>query len=224
MTKRYIARMFPSTAAMYINFKRLAIGYGQWRTIRERRSVNALGAPIPWYTYPAIEYLSSFDFSECDIFEYGAGNSSLFWAGRSRYVVSVEDSEDWVGHVNNMALPNQIIIHRGTEDDYVSALSEQGKSFHIVVIDGKWRRRCTDEAMRYLEDGGMIVLDNSDRTIELDCSKVLRDHGFLQVDFSGFGPINGYCWTTSVFIKARTTLQRNFSETAPSGGLSNLVG
>ncbi len=32
---------------------------------------------IPWYTYPAIEYLLSIDLSEMDVFEYGCGNSRL---------------------------------------------------------------------------------------------------------------------------------------------------
>ena len=78
-----------------------------------------------------------------------------------------------------------------------------------------------DEAIKCLKDGGMIVLDNSDRMIEKECGRLLREQGFIQMDFSGFGPINSYCWSTSVFMKTPALLQRNFSGPAPIGGLNN---
>ena len=50
---------------------------------------------------------------------------------------------------------------------------------------------------------------------------VLREKGFIQIDFNGFGPINGYCWSTSVFMKTPCLLQRNFAGPSPIGGLNN---
>lgn len=48
--------------------------------------------------------------------------------------------------------------------------------------------------------GGMIIFDNSDwypRSIEF-----LRNNlNWIEVDFHGFGPINDYSWTTTIFIK-----------------------
>lgn len=214
-----MTRLFPSVAKMYLNFKRLAIDYGQWQSIKQGKATDAFGEPIPWYTYPAVEYLSSFTFDKCDVFEFGSGNSSLFWARRSRSIVSVEDNIEWFHHVGSLAQNNQLVIHRDLEDDYVRSLSEQDKFFHIIIIDGKWRRKCIDEAIKYLVDGGIIILDNADRSVELEASKFLRENNFLQIDFSGFGPVNGYCWTTSIFIKTSTTLQRDFKGPKPVGGL-----
>lgn len=48
------------------------------RTIDEKVCVDRDGNPLPWYTYPAIEYLSQFDYGEKTIFEFGCGYSSLF--------------------------------------------------------------------------------------------------------------------------------------------------
>lgn len=62
------------------NFYTLAFDYGQLRTIREKRCIDKLGNPIPWYTYPAIEYLKTIDFSRKLVFEYGGGSSTLWWA------------------------------------------------------------------------------------------------------------------------------------------------
>lgn len=212
-------RMFPSVSGTLYNFIRLSLEYGQWRSMRARKSVGASGEPIPWYTYPAIEYLCSFNFKECDVFEFGAGNSSLFWSARANSIISVEDTSDWFQFVTKMAQKNQIVIHRDLEADYVKSLSEQGKPFHVIVIDGKWRMRCAGEAIKYLAKGGMIILDNSDWYPE--SSRFLRENGFFQIDFSGFAPINGYCSTTSMFIQTPTDLQRNYVGPAPIGGLKH---
>lgn len=219
MILRLMSKLFPKAEQMTANFLHLAKSYGQWRSIKEQKAVDVNGEPLPWYTYPAIEYFRSFSLSECDVFEYGAGNSSTFWAQRARTVISVESDAEWFKYVNRMAKDNQVVIHRGLEEGYINSLPEQDRLFHIVVIDGQWRSRCAREAVKYLQTGGIIVLDNSDRDIEKECSKFIREQGFFQIDFSGFGPINAYCWTTSIFLNAPTTLQQNFVGPSPIGGL-----
>lgn len=206
---------------MWLNFRILAFYYGQWSSARKRMSVDNNGVEIPWYTYPAIEYLKSFDFKSCDVFEFGSGNSSLYWAKRARSVVSVEDNKEWFKIVNNRKSINQSVIYGPDEMSYVKALADENKLFEIVVIDGNWRMQCTLAAIRHLKPDGMIVLDNSDRIIEKKCSELLRKEGFIQIDFSGFGPINGYCWTTSIFMKTANFLQKNFTGPIPIGGLGN---
>lgn len=59
------------------NFRSLASGYGQWVSIRDWHAVDGAGQPVPWYTYPATEYLSHLDLSVLSVFEYGSGNSTL---------------------------------------------------------------------------------------------------------------------------------------------------
>jgi len=45
----------------------------------------------------------------------------------------------------------------------------------------------------------MLVLDNSDWYPK--SVRFIQDNlGWMQIDFHGFGPINNYTWTTSVFI------------------------
>ncbi|GAB1232709.1 hypothetical protein UT4_11750 [Ferrigenium sp. UT4] len=218
---RFIGKFSPNMVLMKQNFFLLAFGLGQWRSVKEKMAVDANGAPIPWYTYPAIEYLNSFNFKDCDVFEFGSGNSSLYWAGRARSVCSVEDNQEWFQVVSQRKLANQTVIHRADEIGYVKSLPEQAKQFEIIVVDGNWRKGCVVEATHCLKEGGMIVLDNSDRMIEKECGKLLREQGFIQMDFSGFGPINGYCWSTSIFMKTPTLLQRNFAGPTPIGGLGN---
>lgn len=208
-------RRLGSLVKLLRNLKILAFSQGQYRSILLRSPIGPDGAPTPWYTYPAVEYLRNFDFSESEIFEFGAGNSSLHWASVAKQVVSVEDNPTWFETVHATARPNQKVLLCTTEDSYVSALGRQGKFFDVVIVDGKWRDRCCKEAVRYVAQDGMIVLDNSERHHEL-CI-FLRNQGFFQIDFNGFGPINAYCWTTSIFV-SRLFQQINFQGSVPVGG------
>lgn len=86
--------------------------------------------------------------------------------------------------------------------DYVNSLSFQNRNFDIFVIDGRWRGECAKAVLNIITQygGGMIIFDNSDwypRSIEF-----LRNNlNWIEVDFHGFGPINDYSWTTTIFIK-----------------------
>jgi precorrin-6B methylase 2 len=213
--------LFPKSATLLRNVKILASEQGQWNSIDKAQSVDGNGRPLPWYTYPAIEFLESLDFSRCDVFEFGAGNSSLYWAARARTVTSVEDDPRWHGRVVARAARNQTTWLRPDEAAYVAAVAQSESGYDVIVIDGNHRIGCTRAAIDCLRPGGMIVLDNSDREIERSCSLILRDAQFIQIDFSGFGPMNGYCWSTSIFFKRDFSLNANFRDPRPVGGLRN---
>ncbi len=176
------------------------------------------GEPIPWYTYPAIEYLNQFDFSHKSLFEFGSGNSSLYWASRVKTVVSVESDSQWYGQIKERLQDNQNIFLREDEKGYVNSLKEQGVKFDIIVIDGQWRRQCANKAVSFLERGGIVILDNSDWYPNTAAD--IRGKGFFQINFSGFGPINNYTWTTSIFIRDYSNLQENFINVFPIGGIN----
>jgi hypothetical protein len=68
----------------------------------------------------------------------------------------------------------------------------------VIVVDGDWRGACAERALAALAPGGLIVLDNAD-WYPGTCA-MLRATNLIQVDFSGFGPVNPYTWTTSLFL------------------------
>ena len=184
------------------NFNILARNYGQFRSIREWSCLDSSGRPIPWYTYPAIEYLNHLDFSQMNLFEFGSGNSTLWWAGKTKSVTSIEDDENWYSKVYSSAsfLPDKIkYLHENNKEMYVNAIAEY--LFDIVVIDGKHRTECANHMLSYYKnrEGVMLIFDNSDWYPET--INILREGlGLVQVDFHGFGPINDYTWTTTIFI------------------------
>src|SRR5204862_931313 len=69
---------------------------GHFRSSLRARSVDRNGNPIPWYTYPAVDFLAGKDFNGKRILEFGAGHSTLWWMNRAAEVVGIEGSEAWV--------------------------------------------------------------------------------------------------------------------------------
>ncbi len=69
--------------------------YGWFKSMRENKCIDREGNPIPWITYPAIDFLSQLDYTERSVFEYGSGFSTLFWAPRAKNVIAVETDLEW---------------------------------------------------------------------------------------------------------------------------------
>jgi hypothetical protein len=174
--------------------------YGWLRSLREGRAVDAAGKPIPWFTYPAIDYIRQLDLSEKIVFEWGAGYSTLFWSSRAKSVISVETDPLWYSLLKPQLASNcELILATGEVDQY-SSLIQNKNGFDVIVIDGigESRAACSRTAITNLRLGGLIILDNSD--LWLTSSQILRDSGLIQVDFTGFAPMNAHCHTTSVYF------------------------
>lgn len=202
---------------LHRNLTILSEEHGQRLSMERKSSVNAAGDPIPWYTYPALENLAQFDFSGCRVFEYGCGHSSLWWASRATQVYSVEHEPQWAATITAAAPGNLKVIHATTKADYVAAITMHDGPYEVIVIDGRWRLACAQTAPDHLCAGGLIIFDNADWYVEAPA--VLAAKGFIRMDFSGFGPINNYCWTTSLFLKADLRFARKDAFTPPAGGI-----
>ncbi len=183
--------------------------YGWKRSLSEGRPLDGEGRPIPWYTYPAIEFIRTLQLDDSRVFEYGSGNSSFFWAQRVKQVIAVENNPVWAGEVRLKMVKNLTLITAEEKDAYVQAPLSVGGMFDIVVIDGRYRRECAVVATEAVGDHGMIIFDNADWYP--DACSFIRSRGWFQIDFSGMGPINPYAWTTAVFIKSRLSFERSSS-------------
>lgn len=51
--------------------------------------------PTPWLTFACLRWLESHVRSDMDVFEWGSGGSTLYFAPRVRSLVSVEHDQDW---------------------------------------------------------------------------------------------------------------------------------
>jgi hypothetical protein len=177
---------------------------GWIRSRRTKRPVDRRGRPIPWYTYPAIEFVRPRLRPTMRVFEFGSGNSTLWWADRVAAVMSVEHNPAWATKMAAQVPPNVTYLHVPLEPNgaYCRAAQSAPDAFDIIVIDGRDRVNCAREGLASLRSDGVIIWDNSDRLKYRPGFEYLEEHGFRRIQFSGHGPINAHSWETSVFYRS----------------------
>jgi len=176
----------------------LRYSYGFIDTVETDRAVDKDGNELPLYTYPAIEYLTQFEFGNKRVFEFGAGGSTIFWMKRAKEVFSVENNHEWIKELRPRLGENASIL-AAEGSDFPRKIREVNGLFDVIVVDGAgFRYDCAVEALEKLARGGMIILDNSDW--HFNTAAMLKDSGLLQVDMTGFKPCYSHTSTTSIFF------------------------
>jgi hypothetical protein len=164
------------------------------------RPVNSNDQPIPWFTYPAIDFLEPRVGPNWSVLEWGAGNSTLWWAKRARWVISIEHDPAWHQMISASAPVNSTISLATNETDYVSA-TDSPERFDVIVIDGEHRNSCARRAVELAGPQTIIIFDNSDRQAVRDGLHFLDQSGWKRIDFFGLLPAYCYRTCTTVFFK-----------------------
>ena len=173
-------------------------GYGHVQRV-DGMPISGDGHHQPWLTYPLIEYLNGFDFSGKDVFEFGAGASTLYWSDRARSVTSVEFDQGWYEVLKKRLPANVTLLHESHGHRYADSASQFApRKFDVVVVDGAERFRSATTALDVLAPGGMIILDNAEWYP--NTANMLTAAGLIEVRFSGFSPINAFTATSSAFL------------------------
>jgi hypothetical protein len=180
---------------------------GWWKSVLTGQCVGAQGEALPWITYPCISFLEKTVRPEMTVFEYGSGNSTLWWAARVANVISCEDDPAWYQRMKLVLPANATLIFADVKDDvYANAILAHKRAFDIVVIDGSDRVKCAFNALGALKDDGIIIWDNSDRAQYVDGFRMLASQGFRRIDFAGMAPLVLFESVTSVFYRQRNCL------------------
>ncbi len=174
---------------------------GWLASIAEQKPIDGSGNPIPWITYPAIEFLEGIRQSSWCVFEWGAGNSSLWWAKHVLEVVSVEDNAEWIQMISANTPANSKLLYRPEKSAYINAIKEFPKQyFDVVVIDGSHRQELVESALYGLKPGGFIIFDNVDMPEYADAIAHLQTYVPCRLDFWGLIPSYLYKNCTSIFL------------------------
>ena len=168
---------------------------------RLKMPVDAEQRPIPWYTYSAIEFLSRRVRPEMQVFEFGSGNSTLWWADHVAAVTSVEHHPQWAVRMASEVPENVSLLHVPLEPDgdYCRTALRTDEKFDVIVIDGRDRVNCARNCVKALSDDGVIVWDDSHRRRYRPGVRFLARRDFRQIEFSGLGPMDATRSETSVF-------------------------
>lgn len=184
---------------------RFSLATGHWKSSIAMSARAADGTPLPWYTYPAIDFLAQRDFGSRHVLEFGGGQSTLWWSARARSVLTVERDAAWFGRLRSQVGPNVSLHHipvdRVTRTiqpvrDLIAANPIQ--KFDVIVVDGHLRKEVAALAFEYLAPGGAIILDNSEG---YGFYAELKERPCRRIDFFGFAPgvTRRHC-TSLVFV------------------------
>ena len=182
---------------------------GWLNSLYSGKPINQEAKPIPSYTYPAIEFIENKIDSDFRIFEYGSGNSSLWWSERVTQVISIESDANWFGYIKEN-MPSNVELYL-IEDDlkYASAINQyEDHSFDVIIVDGSNRNQCAEFAISKVKNQGFIIFDNTDDHRHAPGVEKLQASGFIRIDFYGMIPSYLYKNCTSIFFKDVNLLSR----------------
>lgn len=171
-------------------------------SLLNNRPLNSEGLPIPWFTYPAIDFLDGVVSKDWTVFEWGSGNSTLWWAQNVSQVCAVEDNEAWFNEIKSQIPLNVDYTYKNGPDYYQEIRKYSNKYFDIIVIDGSLRNECALEAASKIKDEGIIIFDNSDSAESVKSQQYFIDNNFYRIDFWGLIPSYAYKNCTSLFSKS----------------------
>jgi hypothetical protein len=197
---------------------------GWYLSVKKKKPLDKDGNAIPWFTYASIDFLKNRIQKTHHIFEYGSGGSSIWFSKHAQSVDSVEHHEGWYNKIIQLAkpLPNLKVSlvqlkknHQSLEyailafirddegnNNYINHVNTTEKKYHIVIIDGLFRNDCLVACLSNLTKDGIIILDNTNYSKELDFGiKFMRQEGFKQLDFWGMIPIFEQKSCTTIFYK-----------------------
>lgn len=146
---------------------------------------------MPQINPKAVEFLKGIIRPDWKVFEWGSGQSTVFFARRVAEMVSVEHHPDWMRQISDLLSADSLEIqylfrasipdigkrdasdplsYRCDEGDtadwkgYVSAIEAYPNLyFDLVFVDGGARLSCMWHAIPKVAPGGYILLDDSER-------------------------------------------------------------
>ena len=207
--KRRLLEVLSNTdlLAMYSLHKQgFLVDAGWFESWKTKRPIDAEGKPIPWITYPCLSFLRSRVTSRMEVFEFGCGHSTLWWADRVSNVVCCEHDAEWYTKMKGQIGTNVQLELKTLGPEYVGFIKQFPGRFHIVVVDGRDRVDCIKHSLSALAPDGVLLLDNSDRQAYGPGIEFLVDQKFRRLDFEGPGHIVTDRSTTTIFYKTENCL------------------
>lgn len=126
---------------------------------------------LPWITDGATDFIDNFIKErtkrglETRVFEFGSGNSTLYFLSRGCSVVSIEHDFEWAEKIAVTADAfgyKEKLMLRESERPYCQLYQDSG--FDITVIDGRDRVQCLKHVLGSITNRDqIIVFDNTER-------------------------------------------------------------
>jgi len=188
---------------LLINKKSYLRTTGYLQSCKNGYPCDESGDYLPWMNYPVIAFLKERLNKNINIYEYGSGYSTRFYASRSNSVTSLEYNRYWYTKIKETLPDNVSLIFKESDVDgeYCRAIHESQRKYEMVVIDGDDRENCMRECLNALSDNGIVLLDDSQRECYANSILMLEELGFKRIHFEGLKPKGKHMDRTTIFYR-----------------------
>lgn len=140
----------------------------------------------PWMGKSIIDLIKSKVNSSMRVFEWGSGNSTMFWSQYVKEVVSIENNFEWYSKMkekiaSNVKLQYVELVYGG---EYCKKILQEGDRFDIISIDGRDRVNCAINSIQSLKEDGVIIWDNTERESYQPGYDFLMKNGFKMLELN----------------------------------------
>jgi hypothetical protein len=164
---------------------------------------------LPMLSIPFLDWFNSYDFKEYIFIEFGSGNSTNYFADRTKHVYSFETDEVYFRNMSLFAKKNVDVIFKKSFDLENGNFDLEIKDKTIAMIDSDCNRFMLTKALLEITLPDVIIFDNSEWFV--NSSKHIISKGYQEFIFWGTRPESFMDKATSVFIKQNAkNLKRNY--------------
>lgn len=190
--------------ALGLNSQGYLVDKGWWKSFENSSPIDINENPLPWVTYSFIDFIEPRLTRGMTIFEYGSGNSTIYYSSKVKKVFSVEHDQEFYRKLHNKKPKNVELFYCTLEygGEYSKWSEKTNQKYDLIIVDGRDRVNCLLSSIKSLSESGVIVLDDSERESYSDGVRALKDLGFKSLDFWGISP--GFIYynkCTSVFYR-----------------------
>lgn len=164
---------------------------------------------LPWLPLPLVEFLDVKLNENFNIFEFGAGLSTIWFLSKNQNVFSIDSNKEFIDSlfVGDLRKYKSNIVIEDNIEAFSDIPFDRPSKFDIIFIDAEQRFECAKNSLSRLSSNGVIILDNSDRLEYKNIFDFYSKNGFREITFTGIGIINNYSWSSTVFYRDENIFQ-----------------
>ena len=216
LMKKIIVSLFPLQLLRYRAYKILIKNTnsylyltGWMNSLEEVKPLDINGSPIPWMNYPTVKLLEEKLTKDLNLFEYGSGYSTYFYATKVKTVTSVEYDEKWFDVIQPIVPSGVKLIFKkqDVDGDYCRAIGSTDEQYDIVIDDGRDRVNCIKQSIAALSPSGVILLDDSQRDSYQEGFDFAQKNGFKALNIEGLKATGVGIDRTTIFYREGNCLK-----------------
>jgi hypothetical protein len=175
----------------------------------------------PMVSLPFLDWFDSYDFSEFNMLELGAGGSTHYFSKKTKTYVSLETNVDYYENLTPVYNNTNVTLKFVSEEDlnagnYSIAINEKT----IVFIDSDGNRLKQTKNLMAKGKPNIIIVDNSE-WFPNQC-QYIYNQGYTEIPFWGIRFEEYFDKCTSVFIKNGFSFpEKNYAFFCPGSQIVN---